>query len=238
MSEGHDPAATQSRVASVALADFGKLPVHPVRRLTSWLIHGEAPEWVAFSADDQDAYRAAPPRGKEPGIANPAISRAATALGLKYVGVAEERGLFIRIRKDVWLEPERTVQLHSRHRRFRDHAPHSVYHFSTYFQDGSCVLTWSHPPQTPSTDRLASRAGTGDLGRDLDDHRAATKDWAAQRETEPLVIDGPSAVAGLIDHYYRYVVPKSAAASFLLGLLLLPLMIAAAVLVAWIYAHR
>jgi hypothetical protein len=233
VSKRTDTRLARSPVASLALAEFREWPVHPVRRIMGWLIRGRVREWSDPDATGEVPYREALARSDEPKLADAAISTQAAALGLRYVGVAEERSLFNRIRKDVWLDAERTLQLHSRHRLLADHAPRSVYHFSTYFQDGSCMLTWSHPPQTPSDDRLASRAGSGELARDLEDHRAAVAGWAEQRGTQPLVVDGPDAVAGLLDHYYRYVVPKSMAVSYLIGLLLLLLIASWVVAFFW-----
>jgi hypothetical protein len=219
---------TSSELATVALSSFRARPVHPVRRVMGLLVRGRVETWLDPQTAGEPAYRAIEARGEIPRIADPAIAAQADGLGLRYAGIAVERGLLRRIRKDVWLDPECIVQLHSRRRPIRDHAPRSVYHLSTYFSDGSCVLTWSHPPQTPSDDALASRGGSGQLSRDLEEHRAAVVAWSAERDTRPLAIDGPEAVSGLIDHYYRQLVPKSLAVSFLAGL------VSIGILVAWV----
>jgi hypothetical protein len=113
-----------------------------------------------------------------------------------------------------------------------------VYHLSTYFQDGSCVITWNHPPRTPSDDNLDSRAGSGWLTRDIEDHRAAVARWGQLRGTHPLLVDGPDAVAGLMDHYYRHVVPRSMATSYLRGLVLMAALACLAIEVIFLVWRR
>jgi len=209
--------------ASVAVERLRSGSVAPQRLLIQWLIRGRVEKWHEREGSDM-TYRSGLGPTPDPHLADEAVVSRAAALGLTYMGVAVESSLFSRIRKDVWLNDDRTVQLHSRKRKIRDHAPRSVYHLSTYFDDGSCILTWSHPPMTPSTDALASRAGTGELRADYHSHRDACSDWCRARRTRALVVDGPDAVARLIGHYYRYVVPKSAALTYtvsLLGMLVL-----------------
>jgi hypothetical protein len=190
-----------------ALARLAEDPTHPARRALRFVVWGKIREWDDPDTRPDGGYRAEGRGGHQPRHADPTLAPRAEALGLRWAGVLSEQSLLGVFTKDVWLDRDRVIVLHGRRRLLRDHAPRSVYHLATYFDDGSCVLTWSHVPQTQSWHMLDSRAGDGDIDVDLAAHREAIARWSDARSCRALAVGGPEALPALIRHYYRYVVP-------------------------------
>lgn len=89
----------------------------------------------------------------------------------------------------------------------RDFGPRRgfVYLFSTYFEDGAAILTWSHPaPHTQSNARLESWGSLGGLAEDYSAHLSRVETHLL-RGAIPLRFESLEDARATHSHYYRRV---------------------------------
>lgn len=105
----------------------------------------------------------------------------------------------------VHADPQRIVRLDLGINHGRDFGARQgfVYHFSTYFENGTAIITWSHlDPKTQSSGRLESWGSVGGLAEDYAAHRARVETHLA-REAIPLKFESLADVRATHFHYYR-----------------------------------
>jgi len=178
--------------ALVVLDKLDARPVHPVRALGSLLIRAR-PD------------RSGPPAEHCP----PDVAASARQLKLEHLGALSEAGRT----REVWVDETRTLQLHS--------SP-TLRFFSTYFEDGSCVLTFqSANPVTMSTPNLRVCGGAGTVEADFDAHGKSVAEWTSTRGCAPIRVDNIVMAARLVRFYYRHVVAPANMASIVVFLVFL-----------------
>ena len=93
--------------------------------------------------------------------------------------------------------------------------------FDTYFDDGSCTMTWIWLPTAVLPSQRAEfaklgRIGTGDLAGDLALHRARVAELVATGLT-PLTMEGVDDYLRLERHYVLREIPLKIATTYALG---------------------
>jgi hypothetical protein len=188
-----------------ALAEFRARPMHPERAAQfGSLSFGVLKDPIAPSEPvaPEEPYRAGAPAA--PGIEQPFGSaehrRLAREIGLVRLGACFEGDADRQVKKEVWGTRDGAV--------YASFSDPDRYHLGTYFDDGSCQLTWSHasPRTLTNPGSLVSTGGTGNLRADLASHVARVKD-ALDGGRHFLRIDDIEISVELSRHYYRHVAP-------------------------------
>lgn len=119
-------------------------------------------------------YRGTAPR-PEGSLASPDVLQKAAALGLRFAGVYAFFGLVGWIPREGWVTQDGDVRVSARRQKGGPlEGTMASYYLSTTFDDGAVIITWSKsPPATPSSERVESIGGSGDLAADFATHRAA-----------------------------------------------------------------
>ncbi len=197
---------------SERVAELMRRPAHVLRRLVSLVLRGKSVRARGIVT-----------------FADPNVALRAKELGFRHVGALEEVLGFKRNRRELWVDADGIVQLHSSVR--------FPYFLATYFDDGSGIITWFHPtPLTPTTPILVSSPGTGVLDTDLERHADAIAQWTALRACAPLPVLDIETAANMVRHYYLHIVPLSVVTPILWSIVLLPALVAGVlyVLARWL----
>jgi len=139
-------------------------------------------------------YRA--PHGKPPAasllgaFSLPRVIEQAEELGFRYLGQYEYAGLFGYIPRDAWVSTDGHVRLSGRRGNASGvEAAMSPYILTTMFDDGTAIVTWGQSPTPiPSSERVTSQGGTGDLAADMRTHEALVASRLLADETGSVSI--------------------------------------------------
>lgn len=116
-------------------------------------------------------------------ISLPRVVEQAEKLGFLYLGIYEYAGLFGFIPRDAWVSSNGRVRLSGRRGIATGvEGTMSPYILSTMFDDGTAIVTWGKAPAPiPSSDRVKSCAGTGNLLSDVSTHEAQIEAHLVER---------------------------------------------------------
>ncbi len=105
----------------------------------------------------------------------PRVIEQAEHLGFRYLGQYEYAGLFGYVPRDAWVSTDGHVRLSGRRGNASGvEAAMSPYILTTMFDDGTAIVTWGKAPTPiPSSERVTSQGGTGDLAADMRTHEAS-----------------------------------------------------------------
>ncbi|MDP3273881.1 MAG: hypothetical protein Q8Q09_01710 [Deltaproteobacteria bacterium] len=225
-----EPAAlahvTHARCTAAQLGDGSVQPqkTWPINRLLS--------RWVkftpsAYTKPDGEHYRDAKVAPTPGAIMPPAFQKQLRELQFSYAGTLRESvTLMSRSTGEVWLDLTHTITLRTIKTRFAER-----WFFTTYFDDGTAIITWSHPNRTRSSARLISQQISGSLATQFAWHQNAVR-ARVEAGARPVPCDNTDDAAALGRHFYRAVLsPDHALAAvtvrpllllYLLSLLLVP----------------
>ena len=167
-----------------ALAALPEKPVHPARRIVAWMARGSVLE-EPLAPETTSDYRRPAPRPSGERIALESRRGLFEKLRFERVGIFRTRILLNTIDSEIFVDDTTTVRL-TVGRTFGK----TFEAFDTYFDDGSCLMTWV---QTPALTAKAiiddtGSTGTGDFARDLLAHRTAVAVRTATRRTVLVTI--------------------------------------------------
>lgn len=188
---------------AATLAELRTRPMHPERAARfAGLSFGVLKLGEVPSAEPDEPYRAPAPGAPvvEERFGDAAHRRVAEELGLVRLGACFEAEASRTIKKEVWATRDGAV--------YASFTDPDRYHLGTYFDDGSCHVTWGHanPRTLTSPGFLVSTGGTGALRADLAAHVARVKD-ELESGRRFIQIDDIATAVELSRHYARQLTP-------------------------------
>lgn len=198
-----------------ALAALPEKRIHPARRIAAWMARFSILDEPPTSETTSD-YRKPASRPATRRIASDSRHALVAKLRFDRVGILRIRILLSTIDSELFVDDTETVRLtvgRSVGKTFEA--------FDTYFDDGSCLMTWIATPALAAkkfTDDMG-HTGTGDFARDLLAHRTAVAVRSATGGTALRLADLDSHIA-VGQHYMLHEIPLSLAWRYVLSLVL------------------